>query len=104
MKPRPSPRLTNCPARTSDAIRGASNPSTHMSRETCRRSTSGALSRCMGGASPFLDRADVEVGERRRGRLEQGGGGVERSEARDAPLDGGAPDLKTVLDHRAAIL
>src|SRR5438270_13718281 len=102
MKPRRNPRFTNCPARTSDAIRGASKPSTHTSRETWRRSTSGALSRCMGGASPFLDGAHVEVRGRGRRRLEQGGGGVQRSEARYAAFDGGTPDLETVLDHGPA--
>src|SRR5581483_1478354 len=104
MNPRPRPRLTNWPALTSSAIAGASKPSTQMSRETRRFPTSGASSRRMRGASPLLDGAHLEVRQRRGGGLEQRGRGVERREARDAALDGGAPDLEAVLDHRPAIL
>src|SRR5229473_7592165 len=96
--------FTNCPALTDAAISGAAKPSTHMSRATWRRSTSGASVRNKRGASPLLDRPDDHLRRHLRRRLQQCGGRVERCQAGDAALDGCAPDLEAILDDRATVI
>src|ERR1700674_2077029 len=94
------PRLTNWPARTEEAISGAVIDITHIPRATSRRAVIGALSR--NTLSPLHDRAHLHLLRRRRRGLEQGRRSVQRCQAWDAPLDGGAPDLEAVLENRSA--
>src|SRR6266851_3475816 len=98
--PPAQPRLTNWPARTDCAISGASIVSTNMPRATSRRAIRRESSRNTG--PPLLDGADLHLVRHRRRRFEQRRRCVERGETRDAPLDSCAPDLKTILEHRAA--
>src|SRR5487761_1439849 len=102
------PRLTNWPARTAAAISPASMVMTNIPRATSRTAVIGELSR---NTLPPLDyRPDFHLGRpsiraalwRTGLRLDQGGSRVERGEARDSPLDCGAPDLESILEHRAA--
>src|SRR5690242_4651815 len=99
--PGAQPRFTNCPARTADATCGARSVSTNIPRATSRRPVIGASSR--NTVAPLADRPDLHLLARVDRRFEQRRGGVERGEAGDAALDGGAPDLEPVLDHRVAV-
>src|SRR5216683_3162334 len=90
--PPAQPRLTNWPGRTDCAISptpaaGRTSPRGGEARNT---------------RPPLLDRADLHLVRRRRRRFEQRRRGVEGGETRDAALDGCAPDLKTIFEHRAA--
>src|SRR4029077_19115497 len=99
--PGAQPRFTNCPARTVAATWGARIVSTNIPRATSRRPVMGTSSR--NTVAPLTDRPDLHLLARVDRRFEQRRGGVERGEAGDAALDGGAPDLEPVLDHRVAV-
>src|SRR2546421_2251872 len=78
---------------------------TKVPRATWRLPVTGASSAYRVGPrrAPFVDGSHLElIGLCNRG-LEQRRGGVQRSEARDAPLDGGATDLESILEHRVPV-
>src|SRR5205814_9246405 len=95
------PRLTNWPARTPAAISGARMPTTKVPRATWRLPVTGASNAYRVGPrrAPFVDGSYLELIWRGNRGLEQRRGGVQRREARDAALDGGATDLKSILEH-----
>src|SRR5947209_7921560 len=95
--------FTNWPALTVAAISGARTPITNMPRATSRRAVTAASSRNTRRLAPLAYRSHLHLLARVDGGLEEGARRVERCQARDAALDGGAADVEAVLEHGVSV-